>query len=161
MIKKYSAKYFASKFFDVTQADKTCDYAAETGRLDEATFSFVVPVDNEEPTGPGRSGRPPSKYLYTVTVQRKPVAELVLFSTCLAYTLLMNTPCFFCQGPAHPATGHAYTERVLACRECTRNAFTFVAEHTNKKGRRKTKNGHPCVVTAMSFYEAATKNVPP
>lgn len=62
----------------------------------------------------------------------------------------MEHPCFFCGGAAHPATGHAYSERVLACRRCTQEAFAFVVSHTNKKasGKKHTK-------TALSFYESA------
>lgn len=26
--------------------------------------------------------------------------------------------CFFCEGPAHPATGHAYSETCIACMRC-------------------------------------------
>jgi hypothetical protein len=63
----------------------------------------------------------------------------------------MVHPCFFCGGAAHPATGHAYSERVLSCRRCTLEAFSFVRGHTNKKasGKKHTK-------TALSFYECAT-----
>lgn len=61
----------------------------------------------------------------------------------------MEHPCFFCGGAAHPATGHAYSERVLACRNCTHEAFTFVQSHTNKRAGKKHTQ------TAMSFYEAA------
>lgn len=28
--------------------------------------------------------------------------------------------CFFCKGPAHPATGHAYSETCLCCARCYR-----------------------------------------
>lgn len=68
----------------------------------------------------------------------------------------MDNPCFFCGGAAHPATGHAYSERVLACRRCTLEAFSFVRGHTNKKasGKKHTK-------TALSFYEAAVLKVTP
>lgn len=68
----------------------------------------------------------------------------------------MEHPCFFCGGAAHPATGHAYSERVLACRRCTLEAFSFVRGHTNKKasGKKHTK-------TALSFYEAAVLKVTP
>lgn len=62
----------------------------------------------------------------------------------------MEHPCFFCGGAAHPATGHAYTARVLACYRCTKEAFAFVKSHTNKKA-----SGKKYVKTAMSFYEAA------
>lgn len=68
----------------------------------------------------------------------------------------MDNPCFFCGGAAHPATGHAYSERVLACRRCTLEAFSWVRGHTNKKasGKKHTK-------TALSFYEAAVLKVEP
>lgn len=33
--------------------------------------------------------------------------------------------CFFCNGPAHPATGHAYTPNVLACRRCFMAFFAW------------------------------------
>lgn len=68
----------------------------------------------------------------------------------------MNNPCFFCGGAAHPATGHRYSEHVLACKRCTLEAFRFVQGHTNKKasGKKHTK-------TALSFYEAAVLFPPP
>jgi hypothetical protein len=31
--------------------------------------------------------------------------------------------CFFCKGPAHPATGHQVTPTVLACRGCYLHFF--------------------------------------
>lgn len=49
----------------------------------------------------------------------------------------MQHPCFFCGGAAHPATGHAYSETVLACWRCTLEAWSWVRAHTNGKGRRK------------------------
>ncbi len=33
--------------------------------------------------------------------------------------------CFFCQGPAHPATGHAYSATALACRRCFMSFFAW------------------------------------
>ncbi len=62
----------------------------------------------------------------------------------------MDHPCFFCGGAAHPATGHAYSERVLACHRCTLEAFAFVRGHTNKKA-----SGKKHMRTALSFYESA------
>ncbi len=67
---------------------------------------------------------------------------------------MMQTPCFFCGGAAHPATGHAYSERVLACRRCTVEAFIFVQGHTNKKAARRQRQGGE-FAAALSFYEAA------
>lgn len=64
----------------------------------------------------------------------------------------METPCFFCGGAAHPATGHAYSERVLACRRCTLEAFSFVREHTNKKAARRQRGEFAAM---LSFYESA------
>lgn len=57
--------------------------------------------------------------------------------------------CFFCGGPAHPATGCQYTERVIACGRCTREAWAWVKGWTN----RKRKDG-------LSFYEAAAYRPP-
>lgn len=34
--------------------------------------------------------------------------------------------CFFCGGAAHPATGHAYSERVLACGPCYREHMVWL-----------------------------------
>jgi hypothetical protein len=47
------------------------------------------------------------------------------------------TPCFFCGGAAHPATGCQYTATVLACGSCTRQAWTWIKGWTNQKGRRR------------------------
>jgi hypothetical protein len=67
----------------------------------------------------------------------------------------MDHPCFFCGGAAHPATGHAYSETVLACRRCTLEAFSFVQGHTNKSTGKKSRSGAVRPTTALSFYEAA------
>jgi hypothetical protein len=45
--------------------------------------------------------------------------------------------CFFCGGPAHPATGCQYTSNVIACYSCTTTAWAWVRRHVNGKGRRK------------------------
>ncbi|GAC1541213.1 MAG: hypothetical protein NVS3B10_05740 [Polyangiales bacterium] len=51
--------------------------------------------------------------------------------------------CFFCDGPAHPATGCQYSARALACRACTVRFWTWAKQHINGKGRRK----------GLSFYD--------
>jgi hypothetical protein len=33
--------------------------------------------------------------------------------------------CFFCGGPAHPATGHAYSDTCMACGPCYREFLRF------------------------------------
>lgn len=43
----------------------------------------------------------------------------------------MNTPCFFCGGAAHPATGHQYTPSVLACRRCFESFFKWYRARVN------------------------------
>jgi hypothetical protein len=40
--------------------------------------------------------------------------------------------CFFCDGPAHPATGCQYTERALACWACTVRFWKWFREHQHK-----------------------------
>jgi hypothetical protein len=67
----------------------------------------------------------------------------------------MEHPCFFCGGAAHPATGHAYSERVLACRRCTLDTLAVVAAWTNRKVGRFRRDGTERVKTALTFYEAA------
>lgn len=64
--------------------------------------------------------------------------------------------CFFCAGPAHPATGCQYAARVLACYACTVAAWRWVREHTNAKASRRARR----VPTALSFYEAAATSSP-
>jgi len=66
----------------------------------------------------------------------------------------MQNPCFFCGGAAHPATGHAYSATVLACYNCTVEAFRFVVGHTNKKAARRQSKGGEFAAT-LSFYESA------
>lgn len=67
---------------------------------------------------------------------------------------MMQNPCFFCGGAAHPATGHAYSPTCLACYRCTIEAFKFVQGHTNKKAaRRQAKGGE--FAAKLSFYESA------
>jgi hypothetical protein len=64
--------------------------------------------------------------------------------------ILMNTPCFFCDGPAHSATGCQYTETVIACGTCTRQAWTWIKQHTSSKGRRR----------GPSFYDHVNRIAP-
>jgi hypothetical protein len=45
----------------------------------------------------------------------------------------MTTPCFACQGPYHPATGHAFSEDVLYCGRCIRHFYKWVRGHTNRR----------------------------
>lgn len=52
--------------------------------------------------------------------------------------------CFFCKGPAHPATGHAYNERVLACRNCFVRFFDWY---------RARMNHNPIALAARGMYE--------
>jgi hypothetical protein len=62
----------------------------------------------------------------------------------------MTAPCFFCGGPAHPATGCQYTATCIACARCTRDFWRWVKGFTNARMARKRGPR-----TAMSFYEAA------
>lgn len=64
--------------------------------------------------------------------------------------------CFFCPGPAHPATGHQYTPTVLACASCTRDFFAWVRDRTNAKGARPRRPGAP----RADFYAAAVSLTP-
>lgn len=57
------------------------------------------------------------------------------------------TPCAFCGGAAHPATGCQYGPSTIACWRCTIEAWRWVKGHTNGKGLKK----------GLSFYEAAGK----
>jgi hypothetical protein len=68
---------------------------------------------------------------------------------------MLTTSCFctFCSGPAHPATGCVYGPNTIACRACTVRFWTWLRQHVNKRPRRRPGS----VVTAISFYEAATK----
>lgn len=65
------------------------------------------------------------------------------------------TPCSFCEGPWHPATGSEYGPRIGACYRCTVDFWTWVRAHTNKSPR-KRKDGRPA--PAVSFYEAAGRS---
>jgi hypothetical protein len=48
--------------------------------------------------------------------------------------------CACCKGAAHPASGCQYSERVIICGRCTREAWRWIKGHTNSKGRRKGPN---------------------
>jgi hypothetical protein len=62
--------------------------------------------------------------------------------------------CFFCPNPAaHPSTGCQYTDRVLACENCTRECWQWVRRHINKKGRRPNRH----TGLRSDFYRAAGK----
>jgi len=45
--------------------------------------------------------------------------------------------CFFCGGCAHPATGHAYSATVMACRRCTLELCRWLHAWTGRKGKRR------------------------
>lgn len=61
--------------------------------------------------------------------------------------------CNFCQGPAHPATGCVYGPSTIACRQCTREFWTWATRHINGKARARKTDTRP----AVSFYEAAAR----
>ena len=64
--------------------------------------------------------------------------------------------CNFCGGVAHPATGHAYGPRTIACRACTLDFWRWVERHTNGKGSRRARR----VPVAETFYEHAARSTP-
>lgn len=41
--------------------------------------------------------------------------------------------CFFCKGPAHPATGCQWSESVVACERCTREFWRWFRGMQNRK----------------------------
>lgn len=66
--------------------------------------------------------------------------------------------CCNCGGPFHPATGHAFSEKMGACGPCAGRFFAWVVSHTNKKPS-KPRNGRPRPAETVSFYEAARTSV--
>jgi hypothetical protein len=52
----------------------------------------------------------------------------------------MQTPCSFCGGAAHPATGCQYSENIISCWRCTKEAWHWVKGWTHRRA---------------DFYEAA------
>jgi hypothetical protein len=62
--------------------------------------------------------------------------------------------CFFCRGPAHPATGCQYSERVIACRACTVEFWRWFKGHVATRSRPgRDKRGR----VQADFYAAAAK----
>lgn len=43
--------------------------------------------------------------------------------------------CFFCGGPAHPATGAQYSARVVACYSCVLEMWTWLRKRMCGKAR--------------------------
>jgi hypothetical protein len=41
-------------------------------------------------------------------------------------------PCFFCEGPAHPATGSQLSSKVIACGVCTRRFWAWFRAQQHK-----------------------------
>jgi len=41
--------------------------------------------------------------------------------------------CFACDGPAHPATGHAFAPAVLYCGPCAGRFWAWAVRHTNRR----------------------------
>lgn len=66
------------------------------------------------------------------------------------------TKCASCGGSAHPATGCQYSERVIICGRCIREAWHWIKGHTSMKKRVGPKGSKQKV----SFYEAAGRNRP-
>ncbi len=62
--------------------------------------------------------------------------------------------CFFCNGPAHPATGCQYSERVLACHQCVVDFWKWLRGHIATRSRPgRDKRGR----MQADFYEAVEK----
>jgi hypothetical protein len=56
-------------------------------------------------------------------------------------------PCSVCQGPYHPATGHAWSQETVLCGPCAGRFFAWVVRHTSRRWG------------GQSFYEAAASSV--
>lgn len=54
---------------------------------------------------------------------------------------LVTIRCKTCEGPAHPATGCVYSPSFVVCMRCTREAWAWVLNHVNSKGRRGGRPG--------------------
>ncbi len=59
--------------------------------------------------------------------------------------------CASCDGVAHPATGHAWSDKTLVCGPCYRRFRAWLVLHTDARPRKK--NGG----TSPDFYGAALK----
>lgn len=59
--------------------------------------------------------------------------------------------CASCSGVAHPATGHAWSERTLVCRACYVRFRDWMIGHTSE--RKRTKKGR----LSSDFYGAALR----
>lgn len=63
-----------------------------------------------------------------------------------------SCPCFFCGGPAHPATGCVYSERVIACYACVVSFWRWFRGHMATRSRPgRDKKGR----MQADFYTAA------
>lgn len=63
--------------------------------------------------------------------------------------------CFFCGSPAaHPSSGCVYSDTAIACSRCTREFWTWMREHTNKRGKLTKVKGDK---RRSDFYAAAGK----
>lgn len=63
--------------------------------------------------------------------------------------------CFFCGGPAHPATGCQYTERALACATCVRRFWAWFRPFMKGKGRRRGPAFYDHAFYDHAFYDHA------
>jgi len=63
--------------------------------------------------------------------------------------------CSNCQGPWHPATGHAFSASTVACGPCAGRFWAWVVRHTNGKGARRSRK----VPVARGFYESAATSI--
>jgi uncharacterized metal-binding protein YceD (DUF177 family) len=55
--------------------------------------------------------------------------------------------CFFCEGPAHPATGHQVTPTVLQCQRCHREFIRWY----------RARMHNPIALVAIADREARSK----
>lgn len=64
--------------------------------------------------------------------------------------------CFFCGGPAHPATGCQYSDNVVACRQCAVDFWAWFRAQQHKRERvyRDAKGR-----LHADFYAAAGKKI--
>jgi hypothetical protein len=60
--------------------------------------------------------------------------------------------CPTCGGPSHPASGCQYSENFVVCGPCVREAWVWIVQMTNSKGRRQ---GRP------AFYDHVNRIHPP
>ena len=65
--------------------------------------------------------------------------------------------CSACKGPAHPATGHAFTATMMLCGPCTRNFIRWIKQREAMMGHKSKRHNSNTTWTEAALTSIKTK----